>query len=260
MFGDVTSANVVGYQSFTVQGTDATGKVKYYMIGFQFKGVQEGQDRIKLGDAINMGDIPAFSGAWRENAKAPMVQIHNGAAYDVYYYFKAGTSGLKEVLTKDSWVDKNKYIANDVYVDLGRSFWFSDKGLGTETGTLTLAGSVKTEATAPIVLTGADIQMLANPFPMSVSVDSIGCTLTPFSGAWRENAKAPQIQVYNGSAYDVYYWFKAGTTGLKDVLTKDSWVNKNKYIATNDILESGEGFWLVNKNNEAGTLTFNYAQ
>ena len=243
---ELASANIVGYTTTSITGVDSSNEVKWYQLGIQFKGVSESSDQIKLADAISLSGVVATSN-WRNRSTGPMLQFYNGTSYDMYYYVSSSVSGLE----KDAWVNGMKEDASAVYVKTGDAFWFSAKSLGTGSATLTVAGSVKTEATATIEVDANTLHMGSNPFPMDVVIKDIGCSLTPISN-WRNRSKGPVLQVYNGTGYDMYYFATPAASGLETT----TWVNgmKEEAIA---VLPAGSGFWLMT-NGETGTLTFNY--
>ena len=243
-------SGTVGYTTTQIQGTDANDNVKWYLIGVQFKEVTGEADQIKLGEAILLNGIDAWSGKWRDRSKGPMLEVYNGTGYDIYYFVSAELSGTGSA----AWMNDSQQDASNVYLHPGEAFWFCDKALGTATGSLVVKGGVKTGATATVDIDANTLQTGTNPFPMSVKIKDIGCSLTPFSGKWRNRATGIILEVWNGTGYDMYYYVSADLSGTESA----AWVDDNQSVATAE-LPAGGAFWLKTTG-ETGTLTFSYSQ
>ena len=62
---------------------------------------------------------------------------------------------------------------------------------------------------------------------------------------------APQIQVWNGTGYDMYFYINdAG-----DNYDETGWAGLDGYVATGVVADSTKGMWI--KAPQAGTITFN---
>ena len=67
-------------------------------------------------------------------------------------------------------------------------------------------------------------------------------------------AGAPEIQVFNGAGYDMYYYISDATDADDEPLGYDCWADIDGYILEGNQVDAGASFWI--KANAAGTLGF----
>lgn len=260
------ASTVVGYNTTTIQGTDAASNINLYLLGIQFKSVSGSDDQISLKDAIDMSNVPAFAGKWKDRGKnnnSATIQVWNGIGFDSYYWVAPACSGA----AANCWVGSSgsqgagSDIGATTFLKAGDSVWFSAKILGTESATITFAGAVKTEDSATVVFGAQPLSMGTNPYPMTYNIKDIIPSCAAFTGKWKDRGKgtnSASIQTWNGVGFVSYYWVAPACSGL----TKDAWVgstgSQGDGCETLDTLAAGTGFWFKNVSGEAGTLTFTY--
>ena len=129
---ELASANIVGYNTATIQGTDEVGNLKWHLLAIQFKDVTGSDDSIALEDALQMTSVPAFEGKWKERAaNAPTLQVWDGSGFVSYWYVAPACSGL----AKNAWVTGTAKEATTDKLAPGAGFWF--KNVSGTAGTLT---------------------------------------------------------------------------------------------------------------------------
>lgn len=144
---------------------------------------------------------------------AAQIQIPNAdGGYDVFYYL---TDGWFDDNGADGyapgWCDDWGVLV-DTEVTPGVAFWFKSV---SKDGECQVAGQVSNDDTA-MVACPINFALRANPFPMSVEVNSDSFTSADIVGAYydEENvfkANAPQIQIPNAEGgYDVFYYLNDG--------------------------------------------------
>lgn len=239
-FGDgIESANTVGYSSVDV------AKNTWYMAGVQFTDTATGTG-ISLQDFLK-GDFSATS-FWDDDLSvAPQIQVYGAAGYTAYYYFNDAEDNSANVLT--AWADGNG-VAVDVVFAPGQALWFKNPAAACS---VTFAGQVLTAGTKEITCTASSWNMIANPYPevLSLNSDKInwGVTATSF---WDDDmSAAPQIQVYGGSGYTAYYYFNDAEDSSANVLT--AWADGNGAFVSASIPVGG-ALWF--KASDASTVTF----
>ena len=253
-FAELASANIVGYNTATIQGTDEAGNVKWHLLAIQFKDVAGTDDSIALKDALQMTSVPAFTGKWKDRqANAPMLQIWDGSGFVSYWYVAPSCSGL----AADAWVQNSKVdVGTTTKLNAGDAIWFTAKNLGTNSGTITFSGSVKTENSSTVAIGAGSWNMGSNPYPTTYNINDIVPSFPAFTGKWKDRqSNAPMLQIWDGSGFVSYWYVAPSCSGL----AADAWVQNSK-AATSATLAPGAGFWFKNVSGTAGTLTFNFAK
>lgn len=250
---ELASANIVGYTTSTIQGTDEAGAVKWHLLAIQFKDVTGSDDSIALKDALQMTSVPAYAGTWKtRQANAPTLQIWDGSGFVSYWYVAPECSGLAE----NAWVQNTKAdVGATVKLKAGDAIWFTAKNLGTGTGAITFSGSVKTESSSTVAVGAGAWNMGSNPYPTTYSINNIIPSFDAYAGTWKtRQANAPTLQIWDGSGFVSYYYVAPACSGLAE----NAWVQNSK-AATTATLAPGAGFWFKNVDGKEGTLTFNFS-
>ena len=211
------------------------------MIGTQFKGVGESTDVIPISKLCAVSGVEAAPFASRNNGL--QLQVYNGSGYTIYYYISDATGA-----TGPCWANTRRPVADTVTLPLGSAFWLKTPLSVSENASVTVAGEVKTDAKTVTTSVGnSEWTQVANPFPTDLTVDMISTEgLTPATFATRNSG--PQIQVYTGSGYTIYYYISDATGA-----TGPCWANTRR-PASGTIAAAGKGFWV--KSSTAGSLTF----
>ena len=155
---DVTSANIVGYQSNTLVAG------KYNMISLPFAGVATGTQ--KLSEALSGGN-------WYPNDDmnlADNILVYDPATADYkYYYYWIDESGA-------TTADNGWYYSDGVTffddcewnadgLEAGWSVWYRSRGKNAPN--VTFSGAVESADDVQITIYGGCYNMIANPFPVA---------------------------------------------------------------------------------------------
>ena len=185
---------------------------------------------------------------------ADQIQVWDGSAFTVYFYRANKTTGPK--WTKGpGWVKAG--AQSDITGDTlkrGQGVWFA-RPTSAEAGTITISGSVNATAYTHNITTGFNMISSAFPTDMPLNngpIDWAGCGAI----AGQSAGTADQIQVWDGSAFTVYFYRANKTTGPK--WTKGpGWVKAGAQSdLTEDSIPAGKGFWYARPDTSAaGTLT-----
>ena len=233
-FGDVTSANTVGY-------ANQTGIVKdeFYIFGSGFDSVGGGK---KINDVI--GKVTGVDwdkkGAWKTTAT--QIQVPSEAGYTTYYYLNDAATG--KTTSAPGWADG---VGDFVDVDLtpGVAFWFKNK-VDADGSVFAQQGQVPDDPGAGIrVECSTEFELHNNPFPMAFklngpNVDSsevVGVNWDK-KGAWKTTAT--QIQVPSEAGYTTYYYLNDAATGK--TTSAPGWADGvGDYVDVE--IPAGQGFW-----------------
>ncbi len=237
-FGDgLESQNTVGYSSTSVAANT------WYMAGVQFTDTATGTS-ISLQDFMK-GDFEATS-FWDDDvALAPTVQIYGAGGYTAYYYFSDATSGSDEVT---AWADGGG-DAVSVTLNPGQALWFKNPSAACS---VTFAGQVLTAGTKEIPCTAGSWNMIANPYPEELPLNSENTLWNVAATSfWDDDvALAPTIQIYGAGGYTAYYYFSDATSGSDEVT---AWADGGGDAVTTSVPVGG-AMWF--KASDATTVTF----
>ena len=201
-----------------------------------------------------MTGIPAFAGKWKDRSgNAPTLQVWDGTTFVPYMWCAPACTGLD----KDAWIKGavKADVGPTTMLKAGDAVWMTATGLGTGSGEITLAGSVKTEDTAIVTIRAGEWSMGSNPYPMAYAIKDIVPSFAAFAGKWKDRSgNSPTLQTWDGTTFVPYMWCAPACTGL----AKDAWVTGTTKAETTDTIPAGAGFWFKNVSGEAGTLTFSF--
>ena len=227
MFADVTSANVVGYNTVDLG-------LAYTMIGPNFGNVgKTGLGRVYLED---------IKGNFVDNDQIQISKMVNGKIdFTVYTYFTE--DGYMEV-DKDGWyLDSDTYVGDTIYLDQGHAAWLRSASSSTQSGEvngteITLNNLTKT------------YEMMVDPYPVAFNPNSSDIT-------WNGVVDNDQIQVskmVNGKIdFTVYTYFTED--GYMEV-DKDGWYIDSDTPVESPIAAAGQGWWLRTANPASVSITF----
>lgn len=173
----VTSANIVGYSKNSAVGSGAID-----IVSPQF-----------LAGDVGMTIADAFSGV----TEGAVVYKWNGAGYDVATFYEGF-----------GWFDAGFNPKDDVLIAQGEAVWLQG---GASTVDVITSGEVPMADSITNSLAVASISMVANPYPVAMTIDDIPLT---------NISEGDIIYLWNGSGYVVatYYagfgWFDAGFNPL----------------------------------------------
>ena len=243
MFGDITSANIVGYAN----GERTVPADGYYIGTMSFAGVaKDGMIAIKdiLTTTAEPGDYDTIGKG------APEMQIldDDGLSYTRYYYTSDAYDEDGNEVT--GWADKNDDLAYIEY-EIGTAFWYWSRG---SESTITFPGQVD-ESASVTKDANKGYALIGNAYPTAIKLTDVICSnITP--GDYDSIGKgAPEIQTLDadGLSYTRYYY-------TSDAYDKDGnevtgWADKNDDIAYDAVAPATAGFWLWNRGATDGTVT-----
>ena len=230
----ITSANIVGYVS-----TPSDIAVNTFTLGrIPFAGVASGTT-INIADAISCTAAPG--GYDTMTTQAPQLQVWNGTGYDMYYYINDAGDNMDEL----GWSDSTGYIADVAYAP-GTGFWFKSP---SETSSFTLPGEVLAADSVTKDIPAGTFFLMGSPFPQGFSFEKVETGLTPGSYDTM-TTDAPQLQIWNGTGYDMYYYISDAGDNMDEL----GWSDSTGYLAEGVVCDSVNGMWV--KSPTAGTLTF----
>ena len=239
-FGDgIESANTVGYSSIAVTANT------WYMAGVQFTDTATGAS-ISLNDFVK-GDFEAKAFWDDELAIAPIIQIYSATGgYTPYFYFSDAADGDDEVT---AWANADGDTV-DITLAPGQALWFKNP---TAACNVTFAGQVLASGTKDISCTAGVWNMIANPYPTELALNSEGITWNVEPKAFWDDelAIAPIIQVYSATGgYTPYFYFSDAADGDDEVT---AWANADG-DKTSVSIPVGGAVWF--KASDASTVTF----
>ena len=228
-FGDgIESANTVGYQTFTCQPNT------WYLLGAQFESTS--------GSSLTIQQF--IQGAYvaaNDTATAPEIQMWNGNSYDHYFFLSAAyDDDLNEY--ENVWANGvGDYTT--LAINPGDGVWFKQKG--SSAIEITIAGQVLETSTETFALPANQWKCLSNPYPEALALNGNKANWASILTAASDTATAPEIQMWNGSSYDHYFFLSAA---YDDDLNEyeNVWANGVGDYTTYAI-PAGEGFWIKNK-------------
>ena len=230
---DVTSSNVVGYSTVDVSN-------QYTMIGLNWETV--GAAEMAINDLFGKDQLVAGANV---NA-ADQIQVWNGTEFEVYFFKAKKTSGAGKFTYENSWVKSSAAtVPTTDTIPAGTGFWF--KRYGDTNRTLVLNGGVKGVTNEKAIT--STYTMMGSAFPCDVILN--GTDTNPSLFDWKNcscaganvNA-ADQIQVWNGTEFEVYFFKAKKTSGAGKFTYENSWVKSSAAtVPTTDTIPAGKGFW-----------------
>ncbi|MBQ8571030.1 MAG: hypothetical protein IJ444_05940 [Kiritimatiellae bacterium] len=176
------------------------------------------------------------------------LRVWTGTGYQTYGWLDADDGTNNEA---PDW--NNTWLLNDFSdiaienMELGKGVWIS---VG-QVGTITLAGEVNNNDTYTIdVVQG--LNMIANPFPTTISIQNIKCDL---AGLDDDGEYQTKLRVWTGTGYQTYGWLDADDgTNNEAPEWNNSWLLNDFSDLAKITLKVGQGFWFDSPT--AGTVTF----
>ena len=159
-FGDVTSANTVGYI------TDNITKANFNAVGISFTSVD--------GKGIQLNDITGtgvFGALVPDDADQVRIWDPLTSTYENWYYYVDESDhqwdGWYDLLTQMKLFEEvhPEGLAN------GSSVWYLSAN-GSHGGTATMAGAVDTAKSVTLTLTRGNFNQVANPFPVGFQLNN----------------------------------------------------------------------------------------
>ena len=250
---ELASANVVGYQAIEV-------KRGFNMIAFNFEPV-DGSEAFAVTNFIsNAENLIAGTGA----ANSDQIQVWDGSKFDVYFYRAYKATNPNKFLLGPAWVKVGAIgsITTDT-IPHGAGVWFARPSTAPETATITVSGSVGKGAFTHSIASGFNMMSSAFPADMPLNtltaeetgaeaqtcpIDWAACGAVSGTGA----ANSDQIQVWDGSKFDVYFYRAYKATNPNKFLLGPAWVKVGAIgVKTADRIPAGKGFWYARPSSQA---------
>ena len=229
------------------------------MIAAQFKTVGEANHIVKLNDFVK-GTMVGNTDA----KLCPRIQVWDTERYTDYYFFSQ-SQGTPAKRKYNYWAPGNNTLDNyelgqAATIDLGSGAWFNSQS----DCEITVAGEVVEVSTKDIDVKGNAWNLIANPFPTTMSVNnSVNWAELAAEGKLVGNTDAklcPRMQVWDTDHGYTDYYFFSQSQGTPAKRKYNYWAPGNNTL---DNYELGQlatvpvtrGFWL-NYAGEDMTLTF----
>ena len=244
VYGDVSSANIVGYTTVTLAE-------QWTILGVNFTGIG--------GEAMDINTaVPYVEGMTKGGSinTADQIQIQNGKGGYTAYYMSNGLDAKDKPVAglEGKWALNAKYTPATDKIPSGTAFWYCRKEF-SEPLTLTVAGEVSKLASSPKEIKESWVH-IANPYPTDLPLnDGI-----PFVEGMTKGGSintADQIQIQNGKGgYTAYYMSNGLDAKDKPVAgLEGKWALNAKYTPTTDKLPAGKGAWFARKGATDFTIT-----
>ena len=206
------SSNIVGYQKLNLSAD------VYTLTGIQF--VKVGGNVASLNDLFS-GDIPFGTRI--------MVQGLDG--YDSYKYLAEAYDEAADDFVA-GWADGDEYLTSDPFVN-GTGVWVI---ASDDTEGFTQSGQVSDAATITISAKADVYTLVCNPFPQGFNPNAVN---------WSAGLEfGTRIMVKGEDGYDSYKYLEEAYDEAADDFV-EGWGDGDEYLVKDDIVPSGEGFWLV---------------
>ena len=205
-----------------------------------------GTDIVKVQDMLVPNGVVAVPFSQR-STKALQLQVWNGSAYTMYYYVSdAYIEASDEEVT--GWANGAGDFT-DATIAPGTGYWYK---YPTATSSFTLPGQLLDAATVTKNISEA-FNLYGNPYPTVLNLEKLSTTVEAPAFSQR-STKAVQLQVWNGSAYTMYYYVKDAYIEATDEEVT-GWANGAGDYVGETTADINYGFW-VRSLGGAGTLTF----
>ena len=222
------------------------------MIAFNFQPMDNDKDEISIQDFVQNKDA-LIEGATMNTAD--QIQVWDGKQFDIYFYKAKKTSGAGKFTDGPAWVKTTAATTVTTNtVKRGAGVWFARPTTATA-GSITVAGSVNAAPKTHDILAGFNMISSAFPTDMALNngpIDWASCGAV--EGATMNTAD--QIQVWDGSQFDIYFYKAKKTSGAGKFTGGPAWVKTTAAttVTTNSI-PAGKGFWYARPSTaSAGTL------
>ena len=219
----------------------------YNMIGTQF--VQVGGDAKALSEVATLDS--EMSGFDDGGSFATEMKVWKNGNYTTYGWSgSSGTDVLGDPALDNKWL--NDELEEDVEASLAAedAVWIKAE----KAGTVLISGEVPTNNTVTVPLS-IGYNMVANPYPKTVSVSDFGVLSSNMEGFDDGGSFATEMKVWKNGNYTTYGWSGfSGTDILGDSSLDNKWLNDELEIETEAVVDFGHGVWI--KAASAGSITF----
>ena len=221
------------------------------MIALNFQPV-DGTEEIAISDLI--GDKSMLV-AGNAAATSDQIQVWDGEKFSVYFYRAKKTTNPK-FTAGPAWVNANSAgVVTTDKIKRGQGVWFARPSTAPDSASLVLSGTVTAETYTHAISPG--FNMISSAFPVDMALNNgpiDWATCGAVAGATVNTSD--QIQLWNGSQFDIYYYKAKKTSGAGKFTDGPAWVKSTASTTVSpDAIPAGKGFWYARPSDkEAGTL------
>ena len=222
------------------------------MIAFNFQPL-DGSEGFAITNFIsNTSDLVAGV----STAYADQIQVWDGSKFDVYFYRAYKSTNPNKFTLGPAWVKVGAIstVTGDT-IPRGAGVWFARPSTAPATGSITVSGAVNATAFTHDITAG--FNMISSAFPTALTLNGGAIDwATCGAVAGVSTAYADQIQVWDGSKFDVYFYRAYKATNPNKFTLGPCWVKVGAIGSkTTDTIPAGKGFWYARPNSSAaGTL------
>ena len=198
------------------------------------------KDEISIQDFVqNKADLVAGA----TPASSDQIQVWDGTQFAIYFYKAKKTSGAGKFTDGPAWVKTTAATTvTTETVKRGAGVWFA-RPETSEAGSITVSGSVNAAPKTHDILAGFNMISSAFPTDMALNngpIDWVACGAV----AGATPASSDQIQLWNGSQFDIYFYKAKKTSGAGKFTDGPAWVSTSAATTvTPDTIPAGKGFW-----------------
>ena len=262
VLADVTSANIVGYNTATVAGKAQLG------LALQFDDM-EGAKSIPI-DKLFVTDKPVGTTKW-DDSNMDQIWVWKNGSWTKYGCVRSGTPPnftytwkRYDYLGKDTPVFVD--LTDDDVVEYGYTFIF--KRGGSNAATLTFSGQVKPfDATPAYSIDGKAQKFICYPWPVNFLISKIANYYSSPAGTTKwDDSNMDQIWVWKNGSWAKYGCVRSGTppnftyTWMRyDYLGKEKGEFVNLDDAT-DYVPAGQGFIFKRGGSKVAEINFTFGE
>ena len=234
------------------------------MIAFNFQPVDGSEDFAITNFISNTGDLVAGATA----GVSDQIQVWDGTKFDVYFYRAYKATNPNKFTLGPAWVKNGALgVVTTDTIPRGAGVWFARPSTAPENGVITVSGAIN--ATAYTHDIAAGFNMISSAFPVDMPLNTLTaaenggvaqtCPIDWAACGAVAGATAgvsDQIQVWDGSAFTVYFYRAYKATNPNKFTLGPAWVKNGALgVKTPDKIPAGKGFWYARPStSKAGTL------
>ena len=236
----------------------------FNMIALNFQPVGGGEDFAITNFISNTDDLMAGVTI----ANADQIQVWDGNKFDVYFYRAYKSNNPNKFTLGPAWVKVGAIgsITTDT-IPRGAGVWFARPSSAPSSAVITVSGAVNATAYTHDITAG--FNMISSAFPVDIPLNTLTATETGSDAQtcpidWVGSgavagvtiANADQIQIWDGSKFDVYFYRAYKSNNPNKFTLGPAWVKVGAIGSKSpDKIPAGKGFWYARPDSsEAGTL------
>ena len=244
VYGDVSSANIVGYTTVTLAE-------QWTILGVNFTGIG--------GEAMDINTaVPYVEGMTKGKniSAADQIQIQDGKGGYTTYYMSNGLNAKDVVVPglEGKWAKMATFVPSTDKIPSGTAFWYYRQSVA-EPLTLTVAGEVSKLASSDKEIKESWVH-IANPYPTDLPLND-GIPYVEGMTKGKNISAADQIQIQDGKGGYTTYYMSNGLNA-KDVVVpglEGKWAKMATFVPSTDKIPAGKGAWFARKGETDFTIT-----